>query len=614
MVSKKEIWSILSTVIISMVLFNFGMKYAAKVNPELLDIILGSTKLDRFAEALGYYTPVAAPDVFTINEDAPVESLDVFDNDYDEDSNGLYFAQTNPITAITGDTAAAVTTNAATISTNDTAAVHNGLNTTYGEVEVDTSDNYQGQLMFTYEMCDSVDGSTSGNESPTPGVGCATADATVNINAVNDRPEVDDFAIQTDQGVTYSFDNGSNPTLFEQNFRDPDQIFLNENPTATPSVNEGYDLFSLQVYFLPQKGTLFIDDGTSQTNISPFQVIPAADVPNIRYIPDPIESGNDSFVYAANDSESFPIFPDNIELDSLGQPINTQDFGPTATVSITINQADAPTLADQTYTIKRGETKTFPPITATQTGNQTITSVTVNSLPTNINCVEATPGANGNILSCTAPINAPIETETFTVTATNSAGLSTTATFSMVTEDFDAPTVALTSDTPDNEVEIDKDVCITGTVTNPNDYDLENVIVRMITNENRAPFVLGSAVSQVTGATFTETINEIAFTLPLLPANGTGEVEACATPKVTDISFIDASTFVQDSDKITTDNVQLDPPEEETTETPLVRSGANRWSSTILQLTIVEGLIAFLIIMYYNANKKKKVKQSNSSK
>lgn len=615
MVTKKDLWSLISTVIISTVMFNFGLKYATKANPELMDIILGSTKLERFAEALGYYTPVAAPDAVTINEDSGPSNIDVLDNDSDTDYDGgtgsaaeklsLLHTTPTPISNISGDTGATVIVDSVPTGTNDTAAGPSvGTTPTAGEITVNTSQNYQGSLTFDYTMCDSDPVATSGDEDG--GSACGTAQVDVIIAAVNDRPEVNDFAIQTNQGVSYAFANGGSPTLFEDNFRDQDQIFLDNNPGAVASTSEGYTFHSLQVWQLPQKGTLVLDDGTTQTNITAFQVIPIADVPNITYIPDPQESGSDTFRWSANDSVGAPIFPDSIELQN--QPTATQTFESTAFVNITINPAEAPTNPNQTLTIKRGQTLAFDPINASQNGTPTLTGLTVDSLPTNASCAESTPGVSGNVITCTAPISAPLGNETFTVTATNDLNQTSVATYTLIVEDFVAPIVTLVTDTPPEEVEIDKQVCAIAYVQNTNDFDLENVVVRLVTDDSRAPFVLGtSAVTKgdIQGTSITEAMPETSFTIPILASGDTNIMQSCALPKTTDISFIDATSFVTGSDKITNANVQLDPPENEETGTPLVRTGG-KWASTIQQLTIIEGFITVLIWMYYKTRNKKK--------
>ncbi len=619
MAVKKDIWKLLSTVVISMVVFNFGLRYTANLNPELMDMVLGSTKLERFAEAIGYYTPVAIPDVATISEDSAARIIDVLDNDYDEDYNNssyyfsegdLWIISDTQITGIAGDTASTITVDTSANGTNDTAAQAQGVIPTHGAVSVDTSQNYHGPLTFSYEVCDNNPAALGDASIP----GCATSTVTIDVEARNDIPQVDDFSIFTNQDTTYSFDPGaSNPSLFEQNFQDPDQLFLDANPGSSPSASEGYDIQSVTITLLPSKGNLVLDDGSTQTPLTGITTVNIANINQLRYIPNPGETGADEFRWYASDGiTSSIVFPDDIDISPQDTPVAPQSFGPVSIVDITINPVANPDpliLPGQDLTVKRGQTITSDPITATTDTSTTITGLNITGLPTF--CTESTPTVNGNTLTCTAPIDEPLGPQTFTVDATDGLGRTTQTAFTITVEDYLEPIVSLSKDTPDNEIELDKQVCAIAQVANNNTYDLTNVKVGLTTDSGRAPFVTGTSVvnsTNIPGTTFTESEDQVEFLIPTLPANALGEVQTCANPQVTDVSFIDARSFVVGSDKITTANVQFAPMVEEEVQAGLVRTGAAKWAGTIMQLTIVEGFVTALLWIYYKMKRSRKNK------
>lgn len=81
----KDIVALTSTVIVSTVTFNFGLRAASKLDPELMEFILGSAKLERFAEgSFGYYQTEGVTDTFQVAENSLAIELDVLSNDVAE--------------------------------------------------------------------------------------------------------------------------------------------------------------------------------------------------------------------------------------------------------------------------------------------------------------------------------------------------------------------------------------------------------------------------------------------------------------------------------------------------------------------------------------------------
>ena len=598
------LWSVLSTVIISTTVFNFSLRYSANLNPELMEIIIGSTKLERFAEAVGYYQPVAVPRVVTIQEDFSNQVVDVLDNDYDQDygntgyfykEEGLWIQADSQITSLSGDTAAVLTVDTDATGTNDSATNHQGEINTYGEVDIDTSQNYQGPLGFTYEVCDSNPAAEGFFQTPA----CDTAGVTVTVEARNDLPRVQTFGVALDQDTEHAF----GASEFTSNFQDPDQLFLDANPTAEASPNEGYELRSIGLLGLPQQGTLYLGD----EEITGGRTFTVEEINSLRYVPNTGYFGEDYFTWYGNDGIANSFFPDSVEL-SAQEVASPQDFSSIARVNLTINEQQAPELdplvvPTQTITVRRGETVEGDPITATTDPSGTVTSLTVSEdLPDF--CTQSSAGENGNVLTCTPPIDTPLGEQTFTVTATDDLGRTVTENFKLIIEDYLVPTVTLTADTPPAEVIIDKQVCVTAKITNPNDYDLRDIKLELTTVEEKAPFVAGTS-QLLTETTRTETVDldsptKVRFNITQLAAGQSISAVTCALPKVTDLSVIDAVTFVTGSDKTSRDEVELDPPAaNETPTAPLARTGGEPYMGTIIQLTVLFAFAATLVAIYW---------------
>jgi Bacterial Ig domain len=602
--AKKDAWSLISIIVISMSVFNFALQYTSTINPDLFDMIVSSTKVDRFAEALGYHSPVAVTGTYSMYEDQ-VGTFDVLDNDYDNDyetnsgnsnnsnKNGLWIANNNQISGITGDNSASITVNPTPTSNNSTSGAWQNLIPTNGVVNVDTTQNFHGSAGFTYQVCDNGI-ATAVNSS------CSTIGNTVNVFASNDRPIVNGFNVTTNQNTVYNF----TPTQFTSNFQDPDQVFLNSNPSAIPSANEGYTLEYIVITQLPTNGVL----KKGNTTLTGTPTVTKTEFASLSYVPNNGYSGADSFKYQGNDGYVF-IFPDEVNLSTQEVITEQESSSVAATVGITINpqnQPLPPVLTTQDLVVKRGQSKSFQALVPSQTLPQTITGLTVAGLPQF--CTQSTAGVSGNVITCSAPINTPLGQTTFTATATNSSNLTTTTNYNVTVIDYVQPNIVLTSDTPN--VEINKKLCVLGTVTNPNDFDLVNVVVNLTTDINKAPFVDNSSVfvSGGEGGSVTQTSANASYTIPLLVAGGSASVQTCAIPKIIDISYIDGKTFVTGSDKISQDNVELNPPATpEIKKSTLVRTGGN--TGTIVALTVFEGLLTALIWTYYKMTRKNKSKE-----
>lgn len=631
MTFSKDLGSLLGILIISVSIFNFTLKRFATINPEFMEIIAGSTKLERFAEALGYYHPVAVDDVATIQEDAGTTFIDVLNNDGDGDRDTLYLTSTSttdPIDATRTGTNDGLNGSVG-IGSNRLPA---GSNPTGGEVELTLPQNFQGLYEFSYDVCDSQP-PVDQNTPPPPvdntyggwfyggGIACFSNVPTeyrfnqsgtvqITVEARNDLPQVQSFGVSLEQDGEYSF------TLpeFEGNFQDPDQVFLDANPSAQSSPNEGYTLQSIGLLSLPQYGTLYLEN----TEITGARTFTAQEAATLRYVPNPGYFGSDRFGWYANDGIANSFISDSIELQTQ-QDASTQSFSPVAEVNLTINQRQTPQLEPlsvptQTITVRRGETVESVPIVSATDPSGSVTGVTLSADKPEF-CMESNPGQNGNILTCTAPIDAPLGEITFSVTAADSLNRTVTETLRVVVEDYLVPTVVLTSDTPPEAVEIGKEVCVTATITNNNNYSLNDVVARLTTVSAKAAFVEQSArilsPTQSTSA-IVEAPDQITFTIPTLAAGEILETQTCVLPKVTDLSVVDGTAFVMGSDKTSRDEVELNPPAQPTVTTnSLPRTGGRRWTGTIIQLTVLWGFLTALVWIYWRMRQEEKQKTKN---
>ena len=213
-------------------------------------------------------------------------TIDVLDNDFDDDHflgygsgystyyyGDLYVVQ-DSITNVTGDLGAVITVvNRGVQGTNETAMRKSGFNT-YGEVQVEPSDNFAGTLTFDYEVCDARE--RTNNLIP----GCSTATVTVEVQG-NEPPVAEDFAVE----------------LYAENGNGVDYVFAGEF-LSNYSDAEGDGADEVIITSLPTGGALLFNG----------RVISAGERRSINLFEDDLEylagtsfCGADSFTWQASD-------------------------------------------------------------------------------------------------------------------------------------------------------------------------------------------------------------------------------------------------------------------------------------------------------------------------
>lgn len=298
MAIKEDFWYLLSVIVMSVVVSNFTLRQVSDVNANLLDIVLGSSKVERFAEALGYYAPTAVADSITVQQGAAPFVIDVLDNDFDEDHftstststyggtttytttyyNGeLYIELNSQISNITGDTGAVITVDSSVSSSNS-----DGYDT-FGNVIVDTTDTFSGTLTFDYQVCDGPLNVSSSQ--------CNTETVTVNVGqgggqGQNTPPFVSNIGINVPKDGFYGFF----PQIFSSAFFDPDI---------------GDSLVHIRIDALPQNGVLTLNG----TSVNPAQTIFVGGLSDLIYTPNAGYTGSDNFAWSGSDGADFSQAP-----------------------------------------------------------------------------------------------------------------------------------------------------------------------------------------------------------------------------------------------------------------------------------------------------------------
>ena len=219
--------------------------------------------------------PVAVDDSFEINEDSPLvvdATLGVLANDYDPDGDAI----------------------AAVLSTGPDNGVLDLSDD--GSFSYTPDQDYFGTDTFTYKVSA---GSLDSDD----------ASVTITINAINDRPTVQDDVYQTDEDTSLNVDAAQG-------------VLAND-------IDVDGDAIEVVLFDSPQNGTLTINvDGS------------------FEYFPDPDFHGNDAFSYQANDTQSFSVIAQvDISVGSVndaplafdsggGTPVNTPFAGQMGAVDV----------------------------------------------------------------------------------------------------------------------------------------------------------------------------------------------------------------------------------------------------------------------------------------
>jgi large repetitive protein len=243
------------------------------------------------------------------------------------------------------------------------------------------------------------------------GLSSAAATVTLTLAAVNDAPTLAGIAVSGTEDTTFTFTAAN----FTGAYTDP----------------EGTPLASITVATLPATGLLKL----SGTNVTVSQVITAANLGNLTYVPAANENGAKTFTVTASDGGL-----------SSG----------TATVTLTLAAAnDAPTLAAIAVSGTEDTTFTFTAANFTgayaDTESTALASITVATLPatgllklsgTNVTASQVITAANlGNLTY--APATNENGAKTFTVTASDGSLSSAAATVTLtLAATNDAPTLA----------------------------------------------------------------------------------------------------------------------------------------------------------------------------
>ena len=552
--------------------------------------------MERFAEAAGYYNPVAIPDTVTVVQGAEPFAIDVLANDYEfadlslnkinSDNDIAYpnypliyapgenpkpgrnlrnvtlnernisIIEDSPITNITGDATANITVNP-NVNGSSFYSIRsfNGTYNTAGEVIVDTTDTFVGTLTFDYEVCDS--------NPPVVDYGvpaCDTATVTVQVEP-NDAPTVSDVAVTATEDTPYTFVEAD----FAAGFSDP---------------NSGETLTRIRIDSLPSNGTLILNGAEVVTG----QEITLAELDasvgaqtGLEYRPNQEYCQTDTFTWNGQDSNP-------------GNPLYATA---SANVNVTITCVDdAPQVAD--FAVATGFEEAFGFIRELYEANYSdvednpLNAVTITSLPNQGNLALRNPSvatqqrlfsseevALNQIIPAVNLDNLEYRPsagfrgrDSFTYAATQSPGdlMSANAGLVSITVGRQVPRVQL--QTPTLVITPEAETTVEAVITNPNDFALEDVTVRLTTDPARAPFVVGGyglskdgLVSQVERDSF----EELALTFKRLEGGEEVILTTQVIPATTGALLINGATFVQGVDpEVESSELSLEVSEPET--------------------------------------------------
>ena len=394
------------------------------------------------------------------------------------------------------------------------------------------------------------------------------ANIIMNVEAENDAPIVTGFTFATPYETEYAFDD--DPSPFVTNFSDVD--------VETQGLFEGWELVSVVVSELPSQGALFT---TQDRNGEEGRFAVEVNTPlfeneykSMIYVPDTGATGSDSFVW--NGDDGFYGFGGT---NLAPQELSAQ----AATVGITILESgdNAPSADGFSITTEFNQPYDFaiPEFEENfdDPDGDPLEAVRLTQLPAQGKILYGeTEYANQDIARAEldtlryVPNNGFIGGDTIEYQVIARGVPSQAATIGVTVNDYQPVRITLTKDTPDNEVEINKQVCVQARVANPNRFALENVVVRLVTQEDKAPFVAGSyrVSGDKTVRDVTDSTTRFNLTLASLEAGESVDISNCVLPKVRDLSVVDGVTFLEGSDRVSEDKVELNPPQPSPEEDP----------------------------------------------
>ena len=326
---RQEVWYALSVVIMAVVVSNFGLQKLSKISPDLLEIVLGSTKLDRFAEAVGYYTPIVNADsVVRAVSDPSTFTIDVLENDTFGSSSygatsgariiGFLLDPDSPATGISN--VVANPANLVSVTEVDTPLRYSGTDRARkGEVQVSVSNGYEGRLTFDYTTCTLRGDQGRGNE-------CLTAPVTVQIGAINEPPEIRRANVFTQEDTAYRFEVND----FDENSNFGRDLEGYSDPEDTPYTRVRIESLPLEN---GESAGILTYDGNELTSADLPLEIGRDDVTKLSYTPrlnysNEFSSNVAVFDFNARDDIQYALGPGPMELvvGSLNDAPEVEDF------------------------------------------------------------------------------------------------------------------------------------------------------------------------------------------------------------------------------------------------------------------------------------------------
>jgi hypothetical protein len=278
--SRKTGKSILKSVVpvvMSLMVSNFLLQQASTINPNLLEIVLGTGRAERFAEAEGYWYPQPVDDDYSVEAGSAPFVINPMYNDVWADysggtsgpltnTTGFVMNSNTQISNITGDTGAVITV----LNTPPVSGATGIINT--GSVSVDTTNSFTGVLTFNYETCDSL----------VDPINCGYGTVLINVGVTT----ISNISVSTPEETTYQF--------------------LETDFTNSFSNTQSGLLGAIVIRSLPTHGTLLMYDAPAVADdsspIGRTWINPPVSygVGGFKYQPDPNFCGTDTFLYNAD--------------------------------------------------------------------------------------------------------------------------------------------------------------------------------------------------------------------------------------------------------------------------------------------------------------------------
>jgi alpha-tubulin suppressor-like RCC1 family protein len=498
--------------------FNNSPRYTPSqinLNGSIVNQIYAGAKHSAFITGALNPAPIAVNDNKTTPEDTAT-TIDILANDTDQNGSsggggggGFLSISVKSLN---------IDTSTVTIVTNPTHGTITSINSTTGVVSYTPALNYNGSDSFVYNVKDDLgavsnnatvtlsitpvnDNPVANNDNPT-----TPEDTPITINVLANDTDVDGdtLTICTPSGFTQPTHGNvtqvGNNLLYTPaaNYFGPDTFTytacdgnggtstatvnititsVNDSPVAnpdTPSTPEGTPV-SVNVLV---NDTDIEGDALSICTVNGFTQGAHGTVTqvgnNLLYTPTGTYTGSDSFTYTACDG-------------------NGGSSTTTVTVSVTPVGNQGPTMATQTLTIKKGETKSFPGYTANDPENNTPLTFTTSAIDSNLNCTQSNSGQTGNVVTCTPSLSLAVGSYTFTVTPSDSFNTpGNTVTYTINVQNPDNAQLDISKNKPDANIATDQTVTVEAAITNPNNFALSNVVTTLAVDTTKVSIVTGS--------------------------------------------------------------------------------------------------------------------------